>query len=257
MKAIISGYGYVGKATAIVLKNYSQCQTQIQDPALGFNAETWSDARYHFVCVPTPSGKNRKTYRSHDITIVRQAIEFANSNGFCGTTVIRSTLSPVDFDSLSDILDLEKTIVWPEFLRKASFEQDAIQPLISIIGGTNCKMLETDLKHYDFSIVGDCRTACMAKLSVNSYLANRLIIANDLRKACDKLNISWQGIRNTLASDPRLGYGHWDQPGPDGEYGFGGGCLPKDTEAMAKLLWDLDNIHSYAQWATDKNKKLR
>jgi UDPglucose 6-dehydrogenase len=257
MKTIISGYGYVGKATAIVLKTYSQSQTEIQDPALGFNADSWSDARYHFVCVPTPSGNNKKNYKSHDISIVRQAIEYADSKGFQGITVVRSTMSPMDFDLLSDVLDLEKTIVWPEFLRKASFEQDAIQPLISIIGGVNCKILETDLKHYVFSIVDDCRTACMAKMAVNSYLATRLIIANDLRKACDKMNINWQGVRDTLASDPRLGYGHWDQPGHDGEYGFGGGCLPKDTEAMAKLLLDLDNLHSYAQWAMDKNKKLR
>lgn len=257
MKTIISGYGYVGKATVIVLKNNDVFDVNIQDPNLGYVVDSWHDAKYHFVCVPTPSLTKAKNYKAHDISIVRQAIEHANSYKFNGITVIRSTMSPVDFDNLSDILDIDKTIVWPEFLRKASFEQDAINPLISIIGGNLSKELETDLKKYNFSIVGDCRTACMSKMAINSYLATRTIIANDLRRACDKLNINWQGVRNTLASDPRLGYSHWDQPGTDSKNGFGGGCLPKDTEAMAKLLWDLDNTENYALWATNKNKKIR
>ena len=32
--------------------------------------------------------------------------------------------------------------------------------------------------------------------------------------------------------DNRLGDTHWQVPGPDGDYGFGGHCLPKDTNAI-------------------------
>ena len=31
-----------------------------------------------------------------------------------------------------------------------------------------------------------------------------------------------------------MGTHHFDVPGPDGQRGFGGPCLPKDTEALVK-----------------------
>ena len=46
-----------------------------------------------------------------------------------------------------------------------------------------------------------------------------------------------------LTRDPRMGDSHMQVPGPDGKFGFGGHCFPKDTEAMLK-------------YANDKNIKL-
>jgi len=46
-----------------------------------------------------------------------------------------------------------------------------------------------------------------------------------------------------LRRDPRIGDSHMSVPGPDGKFGFGGHCFPKDTKA---LLW----------YSKNKNKKL-
>jgi UDPglucose 6-dehydrogenase len=35
-----------------------------------------------------------------------------------------------------------------------------------------------------------------------------------------------------LKRDPRVGDSHMQVPGPDGQFGFGGLCLPKDTKAL-------------------------
>ena len=35
-----------------------------------------------------------------------------------------------------------------------------------------------------------------------------------------------------LKRDPRVGDSHMQVPGPDGQFGFGGHCLPKDTKAL-------------------------
>jgi UDPglucose 6-dehydrogenase len=32
--------------------------------------------------------------------------------------------------------------------------------------------------------------------------------------------------------DPRLGKTHWSVPGPDGKFGWGGTCFPKDMSAI-------------------------
>ena len=37
---------------------------------------------------------------------------------------------------------------------------------------------------------------------------------------------------NIAVNDERLGKSHWSVPGPDGKYGFGGSCFPKDTAAL-------------------------
>jgi UDP-glucose 6-dehydrogenase len=46
-----------------------------------------------------------------------------------------------------------------------------------------------------------------------------------------------------------VGKTHWDVPGPDGDFGFGGKCFPKDTNHFASLAPDtplLDTITKYA-----------
>ena len=36
---------------------------------------------------------------------------------------------------------------------------------------------------------------------------------------------------------------HWNVPGPDGDYGFGGHCFPKDLHALLSICdyYDLDS----------------
>ena len=43
---------------------------------------------------------------------------------------------------------------------------------------------------------------------------------------------SWEQFTDMLKRDPRVGDSHMQVPGPDGQFGFGGHCLPKDTKAL-------------------------
>ena len=74
---------------------------------------------------------------------------------------------------------------------------------------------------------------------------------------CDKLGIDYDKVVEYATLDDRLGVTHWNVPGPDGDFGFGGHCFPKDTKAFlyyAKLKKaDLSILKS----AIDKNNKLR
>lgn len=250
MIAVISGYGYVGRATELALRQ-NDIRVNIHDPALGKSTDQWEQASYHYVCVPTPSAEDG----SHDITALLDAIMHARLCGFAGTTVIRSTIGPLEFDRLE--LDPTKSLVWPEFLRKATWDKDATNPLVAIIGGEDCRDFLLDHPKLDLKVVGDARTACMAKLAINSYLAIRTVITHDIRKTCDHLGLNWVGVKQALDSDPRLGTGYWEQPGPDGSFGFGGGCLPKDTLGMATLLERTGMHDGYASWAISRNSKLR
>ena len=250
MISVISGYGYVGRATELAL-GLNGIEASIHDPALGRSTDQWEAASYHHVCVPTPSSPDG----SHDITHLSDAIMHARLCGFRGTTVIRSTIGPLEFDRLE--LDATKALVWPEFLRKATWQEDATNPLVAIIGGEDCRDFLWDHPKLDLKVVGDARSACMAKLAINSYLAVRTIITHDIRRACDSLGVNWMGVKHALDSDPRLGSGYWEQPGPDGNFGFGGACLPKDTLGMATLLERTGLDDGYARWAISRNSKVR
>lgn len=249
MNCVISGYGYVGKATELVaLQNH--ISAYVNDPKLPESVVDWQNAKYHFVCVPTPLNSDH----IHDISAVINALDLAAQQRFVGVTVIRSTMSPVDYDRLN----LNNTaIVWPEFLRKATWNTDAVNPLMSIVGGDSVAEFMQDFANTSITHIGSAKDACMAKLTVNSYLAVRTVIVNDIRKTCNALNINWLSVKQVLEMDPRLGKGYWDQPGPDGKYGFGGGCLPKDTTAMSTLMTDMQIAKSYAAWAVERNKTLR
>jgi UDPglucose 6-dehydrogenase len=249
MISIISGYGYVGRATELALL-HNGISVSLNDPALGLVTDDWERAAYHHVCVPTPSSITGE----HDITALEDAIMHARICGFRGITVIRSTIGPLEFDRLG--LD-PNSLVWPEFLRKATWDRDAVNPLVSIVGGEDCRDYLRDHPKLSAAVVGDARTACMAKLAINSYLAVRTVITHDIRRTCDTLGLNWMGVKQALDSDPRLGKGYWEQPGPDGNFGFGGGCLPKDTLGMATLLEKTGLDDGYASWAIKRNSKLR
>lgn len=249
MISIISGYGYVGRATELALL-HNDISVRLNDPMLGLSTDEWEAASYHHVCVPTPSSATGE----HDVSALEDALMHARICGFKGTTVIRSTIGPLEFDQLE--LDTN-SLVWPEFLRKATWDSDAINPLVSIIGGEDCRNFLRDHPRVGATVVGDARTACMAKLAINSYLAVRTVITHDIRRVCDTLGLNWVGVKRALDSDPRLGKGYWEQPGPDGKFGFGGGCLPKDTLGTATLMEKAGLDNSYATWAIKRNSRLR
>lgn len=257
MNFIISGLGYVGKATMRVLDEYLgyyyklDSSIEVNDPYLELRTSTWDVAKWHFVCVPTPIDTNSQ----YDLSAVTDAINLAKLCGFTGYTVIRSTVSPLDIDYIESLAG--NVIVWPEFLRKATWEMDALNPPISVAGGKHVNELLDLFVKYRILPFNDAKTASMIKLVSNSYLAMKIVVAHDIAKSCEQLDIKSSDVQMALSMDPRLGTSHWQQPGPDGEWGFGGACLPKDTAAMQKLLDDTNVVDNYANWAISKNKLLR
>ena len=49
------------------------------------------------------------------------------------------------------------------------------------------------------------------------------------------LQLDYDKVVEYATLDERLGVTHWSVPGPDGDLGFGGHCLPKDLSAIISL----------------------
>ena len=60
-----------------------------------------------------------------------------------------------------------------------------------------------------------------------------------------------------LTRDPRIGDSHMSVPGPDGKFGYGGHCFPKDTEALLYYANQQGVDMSQLKHAVKRNKKIR
>ena len=57
--------------------------------------------------------------------------------------------------------------------------------------------------------------------------------------------------------DPRLGDSHWGVPGPDGDFGFGGHCFPKDLAALIEITKQKGNVNNVLSAAQATNNAVR
>ena len=99
--------------------------------------------------------------------------------------------------------------------------------------------------------------AAMVKYVANATLAMKVVINNEFYDICRTLGIKWDNVARVASTDPRLGNTHWQVPGPDGARGFGGGCFPKDMNALLSLAQFLHSDPSMLEAAMKKNDKLR
>lgn len=76
----------------------------------------------------------------------------------------------------------------------------------------------------------------VAKCARSCFLAAKISFFNEIATACDRLGIPFDDVRRAVVGDPRIGEGHTQVPGPDGQYGFGGAHLPADLRAFAGFL---------------------
>ena len=56
--------------------------------------------------------------------------------------------------------------------------------------------------------------------------------------------------------DKRIGNSHLNVPGPDGDFGFGGHCFPKDLSALIYLTEKLGTTNNVLKSARETNNKL-
>ena len=84
------------------------------------------------------------------------------------------------------------------------------------------------------------------KLFQNSFFAVKVAFWNECNQLASKLGLDWQVVMNAILADGRISPSHTNVPGPDGKYGFGGECLPKDLASLASQMIN-EGMHSYPQ----------
>jgi len=238
MKRIgIIGYGVVGKAFADVFKE--KVKIFIYDryiPEHNNIEPVVKNCSIVFVAVPTPMYEDG----SIDISAVKDAfkriVSVKTPEKKLPIVVIRSTIVPGTTASLQKQFPSLHLVYNPEFLSERNSLADMERTDRVVIGGPlkYCKKVEEIYRlvfPYARYIITDTTTAEMIKYAANVTLAGQVMIANELYQICQKLNVDWVFVRNAIILDPLIGR-NTKVPGPDGDFGFGGKCLPKDLNAL-------------------------
>ena len=73
----------------------------------------------------------------------------------------------------------------------------------------------------------------------------------------DKCGVDWDMAVEGFVRDGRIGHSHMSVPGPDGKFGFGGSCFPKDIQAMINFAETLGVKPDVLKGAWEKNLDVR
>ena len=246
MKIGIAGYGFVGKAHEVVLKDYHDLI--IYDPALGH----YGDLRHAdaiIICVSTPQGSHGGCHMDNVYCIVED-----NPNV---PILIKSTISVEGWKMLQHVFPHTDIAFSPEFLRAAHWETDAQLQDKIYVGGKNtgfwADVFIAALGNIDVDIAG-AQELITAKVVRNSFLALKVSFFNQVYDYCKAQNIDYDSVADVVGDDSRITRSHTQITE---ERGFGGHCFPKDVTAFITSAKQQGVELSILDAATNYNSKIR
>ena len=237
----IIGQGYVGSAIKIGFEPHYNIETYDkydEDKSTCDLTELVETCKVIFVCVPTPMNKDGSCHTDIVESVVKDIDDRVDlSNMSKPIVVIKSTISLGTTDRLHKKYKGVNVIFNPEFLTEANFIEDFKNQKRIILGGvrqgTN-KLRQIYSKVFPHATIvkTGSKTAEMVKYFINCYLGTKVSFANEMKMVSDEVGIDYDKVVEYATYDERLGKSHWAVPGPDGDLGFGGHCLPKDVSAI-------------------------
>ena len=186
-----------------------------------------------FLCVPTPMGEGGAA----DLRVVRAVIAEIRHLLPAGCVVVNKSTVPVGTaEATLRLLDRDDVAVVsnPEFLREGSAVHDFLHPDRIVVGSDAQDAAERVAALYAKlgapTVLTDAASAEMVKYAANCFLAMKLSYVNALAELCDVLSADVRDVTEGMGYDKRIGQAFL-QPGP----GWGGSCLPKDTNALVQV----------------------
>ena len=259
MRIGIIGFGYVGQAIGWA---HRSDELIIRDPKLKDSAELsqFTNCDAVFVCVPTPSTEDghcdssilEQTLKELLFVIINQQIPI----------ICKSTAPPSVYERLQK--EYPNIVHCPEFLTAANATADYANADSCVIGGDyDWAVKAREVIRHGRPMVQDkftivpIKVASLHKYMMNSYLAARVTFMNDFKQLADHFEIDWKDLAYLATHDGRIGYSHLEVPGPDGQYGWGGSCFPKDIAAIMEEGLDVGVELELLGRVEDINKKHR
>lgn len=238
MKIGIFGLGYVGTAVA---HTHRKQQVVIRDPKLGDKSSTLEEIKTCnaiYICVPTPMLEDGHCDDSYVKSVLKELDDYKN------IIICKSTVPPGTYLRLQN--QYPNLVHVPEFLTAANATADYENSTWVLIGGNKnyCEKAEEVIRLSSIKASlyhhSGIATASLFKYMANSFMATKVTFMNDFYHLAKAVGVDWSEIKEISKYDIRLGTSHWDVPGPDGQFGYGGTCFPKDVSAIIEHGLDIE-----------------
>jgi UDPglucose 6-dehydrogenase len=241
MKIGIIGLGVVGSATHDGLLQIGNSMSYYDIAHKNTSMADVLDTDIVFVCVPTETINGQC-----DVTQIQKVVQQLNQADYVGIIAIKSTVLPGTTDTLINQYPKLKICFVPEFLRAKSALSDFISGHdVLVVGTCDTDIYNTVVSSHKripkTSVMISATEAEVTKYFSNLYNALRIVFANGMFEVCQQIGADYQNVlqaatsRNGILPDYLLCSEHYR--------GFGGHCLPKDTEAFESFVRTLGLTH--------------
>ena len=228
-KIAVIGYGTVGSALCGWFEDFNPDLTVIvHDPDKGMDnphVYTQTDIDAYFICVNIITDKH----------MGQDALSFmedclARFNVKDKPVFIRSTVLPKYLEKFRTILGFTDIHFFPEFLSEETAHDDIrAQPLFIPTGFTS--LMSTIFPNKKMFELEDEELMAM-KYFHNMFGALKVTFFNCIKTFCDEHGMDFKRIVDGLINTGHIHSDYTKVPGPDGKFGYGGKCFPKDIKAF-------------------------
>ena len=247
----IVGQGFVGNAIKEGFKDHFKVLTYdkyVSEKSNSTLEEIVENCSIIFSCVPTPM--DMETGEASIKNVIEVIDNINNISKYLNkrpTVIVKSTIPVGTTSFLDDIIGTNIDVIFsPEFLTEANAVED-FKNQNRIVLGVNRNSYDGKLPQYVKNVktmfnevfmdkaeivVTGAPIAEMVKYVTNTFLATKVSYANEIYQIAENAHIDYNEVIRIATLDKRLGDSHWKVPGPDGDFGFGGHCFPKDLQAL-------------------------
>jgi|TARA_B110000438_G_scaffold297352_1_gene343619 UDPglucose 6-dehydrogenase len=258
----IIGQGFVGNAIYQKLNKYYKVFTYDLMARLSNSTfkETIERCKIVFVCLPTPMNQNGSCNLDIIDGVLSKINEYTDTERI---VVIKSTIIPGSTDEFNKKYKNIDIVFNPEFLTEANAVDDFENQSRLLLGGslkstTKIKQIFSAVFRKTPRIIKtDAKSAELVKYVTNTFLATKVSFANEIYKLCETLDLDYDKIIEMATLDPRLGDSHWGVPGPDGDFGYGGHCFPKDLAAIIQMSKEKGSLNHVLKATQTTNDTVR
>ena len=219
----IVGCGFVGGALKAWLEeNNKECRVFVSDPPKGMNDDL-SGVDVAFVQIHVPTEDDG----SQDLTLMKELIRnLPDVPVFVRTTILPGT---------SELLSRETghcVRYMPEFLSERTYLEDFRRQPMVFTGELD--LLSRIFKGKTFTVMTPLE-AEITKYCHNVFGAYKVTYFNAVYDYCRRMGADWARVHAGMLLSGYINETHTVVPGPDGRFGYGGKCFPKDVNAFAKM----------------------
>lgn len=225
------GFGVVGSALGTWIVANTKHAVLVRDPGRNMDGDM-SGINAAFISVPVATDKDG----DQDLSILRSCVDQVPA----GVPIfVRSTVLPGTCRRLS-IKRGGPVYAMPEFLTERRAYEDMCNLPVICGGGRELLLDVFEGQKNVFEMLNE--EAELAKYTHNCFGAVKINFFNTIKVIADSMGADYQSVLRGAMITGFIEPEHTKVPGPDGKYGFGGKCLPKDLKAFARYASQFSSL---------------